>query len=412
MRFHGNVYKQPNISNQTLDSLANKFLIGTDIQNLTQAQQDQCRNVTSEIFVIQQGNVQPVFSLEPTPTSGGAQVIQTVFFPYNTTVEGDYDQFVPIESTGLAAGNATDQIQEVPIYTNGSLLGNATAYLVPPTGLTFISDIDDILRVTKIYEPATGILNTFANAFTPWMNMPQIYANWSQTLLHPQAHFHYLTTTPEQITRNYESFISAYYPPGSFDTRPLNFSDVDATISIREFLLTKIFESFPQRKFVLVADTSNSDVMRDYPKMAHQYPNQIACIFLRNTSATDPGDRFPYDTSGFAGLPQNQFMFFLTPDDLMGLDISNGQCYNSSIPQNVTFGYQGLPANASGNGNVNLTQSSMSASSAAASSASKSSSSAAASASASAKSAGVQSAPISLASWVTMAAVGMALLLL
>lgn len=36
-------------------------------------------------------------------------------------------------------------------------------------------------------------------------------------------------------------------------------------------------------------------------------------------------------------------MFFLHPDDLTNLDIANGQCYNQSIPQNLTFGYQGLP---------------------------------------------------------------------
>jgi hypothetical protein len=30
-------------------------------------------------------------------------------------------------------------------------------------------------------------------------------------------------------------------------------------------------------------------------------------------------------------------------DDLSNLDIEGGQCYNTSIPQNVTFGYQGLP---------------------------------------------------------------------
>ena len=261
------MYKTPDLNESTLNDLSNKFLIGTSIESLSAPQQSQCRNLTSEIFVIQQANVQPVFTLSPTPTAGGAQVSQVVYFPTNTTVEGDYDQFLPIESVGLAAGNATDQIQQVPIYTNGSLLGNASAYLVPPTGVTFISDIDDILRVTKIYEPAQGILNTFANTFTPWMNMPSIYANWSESLTHPQAHFHYLTTTPEQITRNYEAFISANYPPGSFDTRPLNFSDIDATISIREFLLTKIFLTFPQRKFVLIADTSNSDVMRDYPKL-------------------------------------------------------------------------------------------------------------------------------------------------
>ena len=36
-------------------------------------------------------------------------------------------------------------------------------------------------------------------------------------------------------------------------------------------------------------------------------------------------------------------MFFLNADDLTNLDVSNGHCYNSSIKQNVTFSYQGLP---------------------------------------------------------------------
>ncbi|KAA8566059.1 hypothetical protein EYC84_008663 [Monilinia fructicola] len=36
-------------------------------------------------------------------------------------------------------------------------------------------------------------------------------------------------------------------------------------------------------------------------------------------------------------------MFFLVPDDLTNLDIVNGQCYNSTIPQNLTFSEQGLP---------------------------------------------------------------------
>ena len=138
-------------------------------------------------------------------------------------------------------------------------------------------------------------------------------------------------------------FIYDNYPGGSFDTRPLNFSDVSATLSIRKFLLQKVFETFPERKFILIADTSNSDVMRDYPEMATEFPGQVQCIWLRNTTATDPGDKFPYDTSKFKGLKQSMYMFFLNPDDLTNLDIANGQCYNQSIPQNLTFGYQGLP---------------------------------------------------------------------
>ncbi|KAK3063076.1 hypothetical protein LTS18_002797, partial [Coniosporium uncinatum] len=43
---------------------------------------------------------------------------------------------------------------------------------------------------------------------------------------------------------------------------------------------------------------------------------------------------------GFEGLDQQKYMFFRVPDDLTGLDIVNGHCYNSSIPQNLTYGLQ------------------------------------------------------------------------
>jgi len=343
VRFHGNVYKMPNLTTSKLNDLANVFLIGTNITSLPASQQDQARNLTAEIFVVQQANQNVSFHLESAPSAitppGGSQ---NITFPYETTIEGDFDAFVPIQNvsgSGLLAGNGTDQIQRLNVYANGSIMGNATAYLVPPTGLTFISDIDDILRVTKIYEPEEGLLNSFARPFMPWENMPDIYANWSRSLPN-STHFHYLTTTPEQITRNYMDFIYKTYPGGSFDTRPLNFSDVSATLSIRMFLLQKIFQTFPQRKFVLIADTSNSDVMSDYPQLAHDYPNQVQCIFLRNTSATDPGDKFPYNTSKFQGLNNRSYMFFLNPNDLTNLDILGGNCLNQSIMQNVTFGIQ------------------------------------------------------------------------
>lgn len=304
-----------------MDDLANVFLVGTSIQALPPSQQTQARNLTAEIYVIQQANQNITFSLAPAPTgsaigNGGGIVqpaggAQTFVYPVPTTDQGDIDGFFPINNAGLAPGNTTTKIQVLDEFVTGSAMGNATAYLVPTNGLTIISDIDDILRITQIYEPKLGLLNSFAKPFVPWMNMPEIYANWSRTL--DDFHFHYLTTTPEQITRNYMSYIYATYPAGSFDTRPLNFSDVAATLSIRKFLLERIFQTYPQRKFILVADTSNSDVMRDYPAMATEFPGQVQCIFLRNTSSTDSGDKFPYDTSGFKNLSQDTYMFFNVP---------------------------------------------------------------------------------------------------
>ncbi|KAJ4375401.1 hypothetical protein N0V83_002488 [Neocucurbitaria cava] len=351
VRFHGNVYKIPDISQSKIDDLANVFLIDTSVDKLPADEQANARNLTRSIFIVQQGHENVSMSLEPAPSQGGDGEpgggnavtapggTQNLTLPYETTIEGDFDVFVPIKQNGLLAGNETKNVQRLNVYTNGTLSGNATAFLVPTEGITFISDIDDILRVTKIYDPKEGLLNSFARNFTPWMNMPEIYANWSRTLPN-NTHFHYLTTTPEQATRNYMDFIYKTYPGGSFDTRPLNFSNGNATLSIRLFLLNKIFETFPQRKFVLVADTSNSDVMTDYPQLAHDYPNQVQCIFLRNTSATDSSDWFPYNTAGFEGLNNKSYMFFREPNDLAGLDIYNGQCLNETIPQNVTFSRQ------------------------------------------------------------------------
>lgn len=217
VRFHGNVYKQPNTSTADLNRLANIFLVDTSVEDLPEDQADRARNVTASIFVVQQGDVavSPIH-LDPAPSQGsdgepggGGAVTpeggnQTITLPYNTTVEGDFDVFVPINGDGLMAGNETEQIQRLNTHVEGASIGNSTAYLVPPTGLTIVSDIDDILRVTKIYEPSQGLLNSFAKEYVPWENMPDIYANWSKSL--PNAHFHYLTTTPEQVTRAYMNF--------------------------------------------------------------------------------------------------------------------------------------------------------------------------------------------------------------
>ena len=66
------------------------------------------------------------------------------------------------------------------------------------------------------------------------------------------------------------------------------------------------------RNIVLVGDTSSSTLLSAYPQIATQFPNQIACIFIRNTSTTDPDDKLPYNTSPFKNVTNGTYFFYNT----------------------------------------------------------------------------------------------------
>ncbi|KAI5781501.1 hypothetical protein EDC01DRAFT_619731 [Geopyxis carbonaria] len=354
LRIHGQAYKEP-LANTTMvpqrvgDEAANVFLPDLDISQLQPDEQTNARNLTAAVLSIPQGGEQLEFTLKVSTApqqNFTSQWNADIRWGVLTDSRGEVDGFVNLptrNSNDLPDGSNAAGIVKLDVHTTNVPSGNATAYLVPTKGVTIISDIDDILRVTKIYKPKEGLLNTFARDFVPWMNMPSIYSDLSRQ--HPEQpyHFHYLTTTPEQATRVYEDFIYTHYPLGSFDTRPLNFTTVDQTFNVRRTLLNKVVQTFPERKFVLVGDTTNSDVLADYPAMMKEFPNNIQCILLRNTSATDPDNKLPYDTSGFKDLPKGSFMFFVTPEDLRGIDFNKGECQNVAVQQNVTYGYQNLP---------------------------------------------------------------------
>jgi len=170
---------------------------------------------------------------------------------------------------------------------------------------------------------------------------PQVFAHWNETL--PGVAFHYDTTTPLELTRTYVEYLFSNYPVGSLEMRPINLAEPSSVLDARSQSLQRLFESFPSRKFVLVGDTSSSTLLTAYPQIAQQFPQQLACIFIRNTTATDSDDKLPYDTSAFKNVNSSQYFFYTHPTDLLDLDIAGGQCVNQSIPQNVTFSEQGGP---------------------------------------------------------------------
>ncbi|KAG8718870.1 hypothetical protein FRC08_004158 [Ceratobasidium sp. 394] len=338
VRLHGTAYRDPPLGTAQLNDAAKPFVPGLDYDTMNDTTKIQARNLTTGIAAVPaEEGVYLSFDFVYNRHS-----IATVSYSGPTDDQGEYDAFVQVAVAHgtVPDGNVTINPQGVELFNNVSISGNASTYFVPTQGITLITDIDDILRDTKIWNPGEGLRNSFAYPFRPWMNMPDILNRWDATI--PNLHFHYLTTIPIKLARPYMSFIYGRYPLGSFDVRPLNAKTLDQTFSIRKANLHRVFETFPYRKFVLLADTSNQDVMRQYPAIAKEFPGRVQCILLRNTSATDPSDYFPYDTSGFRDLNNSTYMFFRTPDDIAGLNFTNGDCRNASVPQNATFEWQAV----------------------------------------------------------------------
>jgi hypothetical protein len=73
LRLHGNVYKQPNIPQSKIDELADKFVVGsTPVSKLPPMESAQAVNLTREIFVVQQHNVNVTVNIEPAPSAGSS----------------------------------------------------------------------------------------------------------------------------------------------------------------------------------------------------------------------------------------------------------------------------------------------------------------------------------------------------
>ena len=158
---------------------------------------------------------------------------------------GEIDQFVEVPD--LASGNITQtQVVRIEIQ-NATGPGNGTSLLVPASGISIVSDIDDVLQITKVYVPNQGLFNSFAQPYVNVPGFPELFAKWARSI--PGVAFHYDTTTPVQLTRTYVDYLFGNYPMGSLEMRPINVSEPQQILEARQNSLTKLYQTFSQRKF-------------------------------------------------------------------------------------------------------------------------------------------------------------------
>ncbi|CAF0736930.1 unnamed protein product [Rotaria sordida] len=192
-------------------------------------------------------------------------------------------------------------------------------YLCDDNGITFISDIDDTIKVTGVTSSTETLMNTFTGSYKSVLGMSDIYQYWQKKY---NATFAYLTASPDQLYPFLREFINREkFPLGSFHMRHFTWFD---TNFISFFMSNNYIESKTEaidmflnntlnRRFILIGDIFQKDP-DIYASIYMKYPNRIEKIFIR---------KYKNDTIGqqrleqiFNNIPQENWATFEIGSDL------------------------------------------------------------------------------------------------
>lgn len=180
------------------------------------------------------------------------------------------------------------------------------AWLLPPTGLSVISDIDDTLRHSQVQDRRELLLNTFAR---PFAAIPGMAARFRALAAIPGTHFHYVSASPLQLYLALEAFlVEAGFPEGSLHLRETTswrslLSAGSGSRGHKRAAISRLLRDSPDRRFLLVGDSGEQDP-EIYAEVARAHPGRIVGIAIRDLGgATVDAPRYRQLQAGLpAGL--------------------------------------------------------------------------------------------------------------
>ncbi|TVQ04593.1 MAG: DUF2183 domain-containing protein [Balneolaceae bacterium] len=173
--------------------------------------------------------------------------------------------------------------------------GYGMVKLVPPHGLSIISDIDDTVKITELPAGSSIVIrNTFYKEYTAAPGMAEFYHEFGEDTM-----FHYVTGSPWQLYRPLSEFLfsdEAGFPKGTLHMKSVtkNFLSVNTWRDLRELVMnedvtfdqkirqiSQIMEHFPEREFILIGDSGEADP-EVFSEIRRMFPRQIKEIYIRD----------------------------------------------------------------------------------------------------------------------------------
>jgi hypothetical protein len=167
--------------------------------------------------------------------------------------------------------------------------------LVPPHGLSIISDVDDTIKITELPAGSSIVIrNTLYKEYTAAPGMAEFYREIGEDTM-----FHYVTGSPWQLYRPLSRFLFsnvAGFPKGTLHMKSVtkNFLSINTWRDLREVVMnedvtfdqkirqiSQIMEHFPKRKFILIGDSGEADP-EVFSEILNMFPAQVKEIYIRD----------------------------------------------------------------------------------------------------------------------------------
>jgi len=177
---------------------------------------------------------------------------------------------------------------EAPHHAAHGLPG--LAWIVPPDGISIVSDIDDTIKDSRVLDRKVLLRNTFLHPFRAVPGMVDWYREMARS--EPGAFFHYLSASPLELHAALTAFLrDENFPQGVLHLRESTawrklYANQETNAAHKTGVLERLQAQFPRRKFILVGDSGERDP-EIYAAFARAHPGRVLAIHIRDVTGED-----------------------------------------------------------------------------------------------------------------------------
>ncbi len=182
--------------------------------------------------------------------------------------------------------------------------GCSRIYLMPKSGTSVISDIDDTIKNSAINDRKELLANTFLRPFQSVDGMADVYRQWEQMGMD----FHYVSSSPWQLLPPISEMLTRdAFPEGSVHLRYFRLRNhmLQRMVRIKRSgkitSLRNVVKTMPDRNFLLIGDSGEKD-LELYRNLVKKYRARILAVCIRNLSSnplpTERVERFQNQCPG------------------------------------------------------------------------------------------------------------------